>query len=187
MRAKLVLFVFLLACIPIKSKGQGTLQFMNFGANVNAPVTNAAGNRIIGPSPYVADLYWSSDTNSPVGSLTAAGFNRSFTTLTLSGGGYFLGGVQTLPVLGPVLAQVRVWDMTYGATYAQARDNGGEFGTSNPVLVFLDLPPGPGTQLVGLQGFQLGWIPEPSASLLVVAGGTVWCWLRKRSRIYKLG
>ena len=171
--------------LPHDGHGQGTVNFSNLvgpsGTALNAPVTNLTGQRIVGPSPYVADLYWSSDSNALLDSLVAAGFNQPFSTITLSGG-YFLGGVKTLPTVVPVLVQVRVWDTTYGATYAQARDNGGEFGASNPILLPpLDFPPGSGTPLTGLQGFQLGRIPEPSASLLAVVGGAMLIWLRKRN------
>ena len=62
-------------------------------------------------------------------------------------------------------------DTTYGATYALARDNGGEFGFSNPISVLLAIPPPPSSNLVGLQGFQLGIIPEPSTSALIFIGG----------------
>jgi len=137
--------IFLIPCVAIvhlSASGQGTLNFSNLtGDSVDAPVTNAAGNRIIGPAPYVADLFWSGDTNASVGSLTAAGFNVPFSTSTLNGGGYFLGGTKTLPTQQLILAQVRVWDVTYGTTYAQARDNGGEFGYSNPILAVPTIPP----------------------------------------------
>jgi hypothetical protein len=64
--------------------GQGILIFSNMaGTDVDAPVSNAARNRIIGPAP---DLFWSSDTNAPSESLTPAGFNQPFSTITLNGG-----------------------------------------------------------------------------------------------------
>ena len=117
----------LLAC---NGRSQGTVNFSNFagvGASaVDAPVTNAAGIRIVGPGPYVADLFWSSDTNAPTDSLTPAGFNQPFLTTAFSGGGYFIAGSKTITgAVGIIRAQVRAWDITYGATYGQARDNGG--------------------------------------------------------------
>src|SRR5260221_836709 len=131
----LLLLILNLTLIQLNVYCQGTLIFSNIaGSDVDAPVTNAAGNRIIGPAPYVADLFWSSDTNAALDSLSPAAFNQSFLTTTFNGGGDFNGGTRTLPWGEWILAQVRVWDSTYGATYTQARDNGGEFGSSNPIL-----------------------------------------------------
>jgi hypothetical protein len=107
-----------------------------------------------------------------------AAFNQTFSTSTLYGGGHFIGGSKTMPVTGWILAQVRVWDMTYGATYAQARDAGGEFGSSNPILVLLTIPPPPPGDLKGLQGFQLGTIPEPSTTALAFIGWAALFWRR---------
>jgi hypothetical protein len=160
---------------------QGTILFANRTATVDAPVSNAAGNRIVGPGPYVADLFWSGDTNTPINSLTPAGFNQPFLTTTASGGGYFVAGTKTLSATGYIKAQVRVWDTTFGATYEQARDNGAEFGESNPILVYLTIPPPPAADMTGLEGFQLGRIPEPSVGVLAVVGGAVLCWKRKRN------
>ena len=150
----------------------GDLNFINFGPGLDAPVTNAAGQRIIGPGPYVADLFWSSDTIASPDSLIPAGFNVGFSTLTNNGGGYFIGGGRTLPApgLSYVLLQVRAWDTNFGATYEQARDSGGEFGFSNAFLKLLDLPPGQPQRLYGMQGFQLQIIPEPSLLSLVLLG-----------------
>jgi hypothetical protein len=162
--------------------GQGTLNFSNLASGVDAPVTNAAGIRIVGPGPYVADLFWSSDTNAPSDSLTPASFNQPFLTTTLSGGGYFLGGTKTLPTQQMILAQIRVWDTSYGATYAQARGNGGEFGSSNPILALPTIPPPPAWNLIGLQGFQLGTIPEPSFIALALFGSAALFFCRRWTR-----
>jgi hypothetical protein len=174
-----------IALIPFHVHSQGTVNFSNFAGvgtfAVDAPVTNAAGIRIVGPGPYVADLFWSSNTNAPVDSLTPAGFNQPFSTTTFSGGGYFVAGSKTLPTADWILAQVRVWDTTYGATYAQARDAGGEFGFSNLILVIPSIPPGPPTILVGLHGFQL-MIPEPSSVALALIGGATLFFFRCRAR-----
>jgi len=115
--------------------------------------------------------------------LMAAGFNAGFTDF--AGGGYFLGGPKTLPgaVGAPILAQVRVWDTRFGATYEQARDSGGEFGFSNPFQVTPLVPLATPANLVGLQGFRLQAIPELSSVILAIFGtGIVFSrmWMRAR-------
>jgi hypothetical protein len=112
MRTHLLLIVGLTGGL-LRLHGQGTLNFSNFANGVDAPVTNAAGIRIVGPGPYVADLFWSSDTNAPTDSLTPAGFNQPFLTTAFSGGGYFIAGSKTMTgAVGSIRAQVRVWDIT---------------------------------------------------------------------------
>jgi hypothetical protein len=76
--------------------GQGEIIFANAGVGVDAPVTNAAGNRILGPGPYVADFFWSSNTNASMDSLSAWGINSPFYNNPAQAG-YFVGRVITLP------------------------------------------------------------------------------------------
>jgi len=143
---------------------EGFVTFANKAAGVDAPVSDAFGNRIIGPSPYVADLFWSTNTNALMDSLMPVGRNTSFSTLTNNGGGYFLGGAVGLPA-EDVLTQVRVWDTTYGSTYYEARDKGGEFGFSNLIIVIPTPPPGGPASLIGLQSFKLQRLPHLTAIL----------------------
>src|SRR5215471_10320915 len=80
--------------------------FANFGSGIDAPITNSAGDAIAGSTPYVADLFWSTNLNASFDELPAAGYDQPF-----AGSGYFLGGTKTLRgVFAPILAQVRVWD-----------------------------------------------------------------------------
>ena len=139
---------------------QGQVDFANSAAGLNAPVSDASGKPISGGS-YVADLFWTTSTNAPMDSLTPAGHNTPFL-----GGGYFLGGTITFPgeTIVRLLVQVRVWDTTYGSTYYQARDNGGEFGFSNSFFVVPDPPPGTPSVLYGLQSFQLQRLPHLTVS-----------------------
>src|SRR5882724_1041337 len=139
---KLVLLGSLLA-VASGAFAQGTLVFANLAGGVNAPITNAAGLRIVGPGNFVADLYYSANTSATTDSLIAAGFNQIFSTTTAGGGGgYFLGGTKALTgVTGAIEAQVRVWDITKGATYAAALANGSDWGVSSPIFLTLTLPP----------------------------------------------
>ncbi len=147
------LIILSLLFVPFGLFGQGVVDFENLESGVNAPVTNAAGSRISGPS---------TDTNARMDSLRAAGFNTQFSTYP----GYFLGGGKDLGVgIVLVLCQVRVWDTSYGATYQEARDRGGEFGFSNLITITPDYGPGPLTVLKGLEGFQLQRLPQIASTL----------------------
>src|ERR1043166_3577960 len=95
--------IVILASVPV-CFGQGDIIFANFGSGVNQPITNAAGNLISASSPYVADLFWSSDLNAPSDGLAVAGYDQPF-----AGSGYFLGGEKVFYGAGllPILVQVR--------------------------------------------------------------------------------
>jgi hypothetical protein len=159
---------------------QGTINFSSFATGVNAPTTNAAGQRIVLSSgPYVADLFWSANTAATASQLTAAGFNAAFSTLTLNGGGYFLGGSRTINgvTTGPIIAQVRVWSTAGGNTAFDTAKNaiGGEWGQSALFLIptlggGVTAPP-PMTAFNG-GGFALtlNAVPEPTSFALAGMG-----------------
>src|SRR5262249_44225145 len=67
--------------------------------------------------------------------------------------------------LAPIVVRVRVWDTSYGSTYFDARDNGGEFGFSNVFTVTPLLPPLPAASLLGLHGFQLQLLPRLTSTV----------------------
>jgi len=159
---------------PVSSIAQGQVAFSNAGPGLNAPISNASGDRIIGPSPYVADLFWSTDTNAPMDNLTPVGQNSQFSTVTNFGGGYFFGDSITLPWV-PILAQVRVWDTRFGATYYEAIGQGGEFGFSNLIIVVPDPAPGQPSPLTGLESFQLQRLPHVT-TLLTTTNTIVLSW-----------
>jgi len=158
----------------VSAFAQGQVNFSNAGPGVNAPISDASGNRIIGPSPYVADLFWSTDTNAPMDNLTPASQNTPFSSVTNYGGGYFFGGSITLPWT-TILAQVRVWDTRFGTTYYGARDKGGEFGFSNLIIVVPDPAPGQPSPLTGLESFQLQRLPHV-ASVVTTTNTIVFSW-----------
>jgi hypothetical protein len=164
---------FLSCCLLVVSGicvfAQGQLNFVNLGAGVNAPVTNAAGARIVGPGPYVADLFYSANTNADANTLLPAGFNQPFTNFTAGGGGWFIGGYKSLPATGTILAQVRVWNTSDGLTFAAAQTAPfGEWGVSAPFLLTLTTIPAPPVSLIGLRGFQLIH-SDPGAAPTIIA------------------
>ena len=163
--AKVVMKIRVVALLSFLVDGalfaQGVINFANYGEGVNAPITNAAGNLIANSSPYVADLFWSADTNAPFDSLAAAGFDQPF-----AGSGYFVGGSGFLPDGEiPIKAQVRVWDTTYGSGYYEARQHGGEFGFSNFIQIYPSIPPGQPGCLCGLQSFRLQRLPRLTSTV----------------------
>src|SRR5688500_744748 len=101
---KKLLTILVLAASVLIGYAQGTLNFANGAAGVNAPVSYQGS--LISGSGYVADLFWGNQ-GTPTAALTAAGFNVGFAT----GGnaGYFFGGARSLPTTGTVTIQVRVW------------------------------------------------------------------------------
>jgi hypothetical protein len=79
MKPLLILTVSIFSSFSVHA--QKALVLANFGGGINAPVTNAAGQRITAPGPFVADLFYSTNTNSvpnPLGndSFIAAQFNQ---------------------------------------------------------------------------------------------------------------
>src|SRR5688572_10783867 len=112
------------SCLGLTSAtfAQGTLIFANLAGGVNARVTNVATGAGITSPAYLADLYFSTTTSTSTDALQAAGFNVPFSTTTAGGGGYFLGGTRTVPgATGTIIAQVRVWDSSLGATFEAVR------------------------------------------------------------------
>ena len=172
---KAFLTFFLIPATASVALGQGEITFSNGALGVNAPISDASGNPIIGPGPYIADLFWSPNTNAAMDILSAAGAETGFSSNSMNGGGYFF-GLVTLPVGEiPVVVQVRVWDTNYGTTYYSARDSGGEFGFSNLIIVVPDLPPGQPSALAGLQSFKLQRLPHVT-TLLTTTNTIVLSW-----------
>ena len=164
--------------------GQGTLIFANLASGVNAPVTFLIGGARVTNTNFLADLYFSTNTNAPTNSLQAASFNVAFSTTTAGGGGgYFLGGSRTvIGAIDFIEAQVRVWDSRFGATYSAANAAGGCVGQSAPVIITLALVPSFPPPLVGLQAFTV-CLPEP-ATLSLAGLGFLALLVRARARYH---
>src|SRR6266404_9398191 len=153
---KTPLILLFMAASVLGVHAQGRLVFANLASGVNAPIRNSAGGGIIGPGPYVADLFYSTNTTADATTLTAGGFNQPFSSLTGLGGGWFQGGTESLPVTGTILAQVRVWSTNDGTTFGQAQTRPyGEWGVSTSFLLALTVDPAVPGSMTGFHGFQL--------------------------------
>lgn len=164
--------------VAVAAMAQGTVNFANGAAGVNAPISDPAGARLNGTA-YVAQLWAGSSATSlaPVGAVVA------FRTGT--GAGYFLGGERVIPGVaagGTAFVQVRAWSAAGGTTWESAAANptaqvGWSGGVWNPTAAASPfqvtvgggtLPPG---NLVGLTSFNLVNVPEPATLALGVLGG----------------
>lgn len=160
---------------------QGTVNFANFAAGVDAPVVNSAtGLRVQGPA-FASQLFF--------GPTTAGNNINSYTPVagvvnfqTGAGAGYFLGGNKVIPTFGTgssVKLIVAAFSTANGADYLSARATG-TTGFSLPVTVALGGGTVPPPNLTGLQGFSVAPIPEPSTIALGALGAAALL-LRRRS------
>jgi hypothetical protein len=173
---------------------QSTFRLQNFNQfySIDAPVSDAEGNRLAGVE-YAVELWGGATSDSlsptfdfdsrqrvilPFETGLAAGYFTSTASMTVWG----------VPGGGLAWVQVRAWDMRLGVTYEEvvARSLGG-YGESTVLYIRggnpLGLPTLP-APLTGLQSFSLlPVIPEPSTWALLVFGGTsLWWRLRKHRR-----
>lgn len=190
MRVKAFIFVLAGVLAGLTAMAQGTVNFANAAAGVNAPIRCTDGTLLSG-SAFKADLWYG-----PAGIAAGDVFNPSLQSLGLAVNfatgavaGYFFGGTQTLPISPTVVSlQVRVWRASDGATSAAA-SAGGLIGASQVIQVPLGANPGPVPNMVGLQPFGFGplsnpegWcIPEPSTVGLLSFGATAFFFLRRRT------
>jgi hypothetical protein len=157
------------------SHAQGTFQFNNFSAVVNAPITDIGGALITDTTGrYVAEMAYvvgggngaalASWNDSTVASL--AGVRENFVGFD----GYFLSpAAQAIPgqPQGTVITMViRAFDTTTGSSWLESTVR----GQSNPINYTLAGTTTPPSELIGLTGFQLQAIPEPSTFVLAGLG-----------------
>lgn len=171
---KLLLVTVACAATALTGFGQdGSINFATGGA-VGAVVTDAIENLPIAGPQYVGQLHWGTDEASlaPVGTATAF----------YSGGlssrkGTVSGGVVDIPGAGGATAtqgfvQLWVWDAA-APDWDAAFSGGLEVGKSGIIPITpggWGEPPALPADLVGLQGFQLEIVPEPSTFALGLIG-----------------
>jgi hypothetical protein len=157
----------------------GIVQIGNGTADYPAGTTDWAGWIPVSGPGFSAQLFAAAGSSVPEGSLAPAFPTTTFRTGTFAG--FVNGVVATLTGVpqSTVMAtvQVRVWDNQGGTipdwATALAQPAGTELvGMSAPINVgpvaSLFDPP---TILVGLQSFNLTYVPEPSSLWLVALGG----------------
>jgi len=165
---KKILIVVASVMISLGAYGQGTVNFANIGATLDAPVLNLTGAKASGSKYKVELLAGSTATSLTVVGSTALSDNAS-------AAGYFLGGTVTIagqaPGTKPFL-QVRAFDSTGGATFANAAIRGEStifaLGSAGG-LGGVGTPPSTPSDLIGLTSFRL--VPEPSVIALALVGG----------------
>jgi len=169
--------VIVLACVCTSSfsHAQGTVNFANAGAGINAPVhIDTIGGTLAGAG-YMAQLFLVEGG----GSLTPVGNVATF--VGAAAPGYFNGGVVTVNQVAPGVSatfQAFGWDSSLGATTypaALAAWNGGLIhgGYSAQATVVTGgagTPASPPAALPALQPWILVIVPEPSTALLALLG-----------------
>lgn len=175
MKKLLILTVTLVATIG--ALAQGTVNFSNGAAGVNAPIRDASGALLSGAT-YIAQL-WAGPNATSLAPITP--------TVTFGTGataGYFFGGQRIIPTVATgsqAYFQVRVWQASAGSDWATASVAvGAQVGGNTVTLNGAALGPyqsaalGGGAltppNLVGLQSFNLYVVPEPATMVLGVLG-----------------
>ena len=165
---RIAIVVLAALAITSASYAQGTFNFSNGAAGVNAPVKMGD---LAGPNVPLGNGYWvqafAGTVGTAAGSLTAVATPIRF---TLSAGYFFGGPTAVAGITGgtTVALQIRAWDATLGTT-APALGTAGS-GASNLINVALVSSPTPENNLVGLQSFAITPVPEPSTIMLGIVG-----------------
>lgn len=160
----------------LSALAQGTVNFDNAPSQVGgagARVYDVDGTTPVAGAAFLAQLYAgpTADSLAPIGAALAF--------RTGAGAGFVATAAGTSRTIGTVAAgavatiQVRAWEAASGATYEAALAAGGKTGFSNIITVTTGgggEPPATPSNLVGLTGFNLTIIPEPSTIALGLLG-----------------
>jgi hypothetical protein len=191
---KLLIISALVIAGALSVHAQGRIAFASAGVGVNAkfatsPLSPTGSNLITASmANFRADLFWAPG-NTTVGvdasTLAPQNYNANFSTVALQAG-YFGVGTRTVEgwVSGPIVAQVRVWDTSFGS-YAQAHDAlGGSWFESPLFIVTPTVVPTAPANLVGLGNgvtYTLIYnIPEPTTFTLAGLGAAALLIFRRR-------
>lgn len=159
------------ACVGVTSMalGQGlfNLGTKMSGAGINAKVTHIDGTTPIdGANGWVGQAYVGADASSlaPVGSPVAFRTGRAegyLPSMAIDAG---------VPGGTTVWVAIAAWNQNDGATYEDAMNALGAVGMSAPIQVTVLEVPNPPPNLVGLEGWVVAPIPEPSTLALGLLG-----------------
>jgi hypothetical protein len=155
---------------------QGTVNFSNGAAGVDAPVTNSSfvPFRRAGPESR-AQLYVGPAGIANMWLLTTNGISGTPATFLSGGGaGYFLGSAREINGYPPgttVTLQVRAWIAGAGDSWETAALRSAH-GESNLIQITLGGGTIPTPNMIGLHGFNMtpSIIPEPSSFALATLG-----------------
>jgi hypothetical protein len=174
----------LAACLMAGSLAlaQGTVNFANF-SSINSPISDANG--VLCDNTFTAALYESATAD---GALTLVADSAT----QFTGAGYFLKTTAQATGIGfggTGYFQVRVWSSGYD-TYEAAAASGdasamigmsaGAAANGGFELTVGAAPPATPADLVGLESFQLAFVPEPSTIALAILGGLGLLLFRRR-------
>jgi hypothetical protein len=163
------------------SYGQGTVTFKNFGSGLNGSFATPArvtleGVNISGSAnpTIVAQLWEVSNPSAPVALTPTVGFGSG----ALAGTFAPSASVAVPGIAASQVANLRVvaWDSATGATWDTATTRG--FSNDFSVTLADSLAPNQPI-LIGMNGFNVTVVPEPSVIMLGLAGAGL-LWMRRK-------
>jgi hypothetical protein len=159
---------------------QGTINFVNrITGTLDAPVSIGSWNgplgRATGGGTTPETMMVAQLVAGPVGGpLAPVGDPIPFRSGV--GEGYWIGASRTIPGVpenGVAQARVVVWSTFVAPTFAQAEASGlGGIGMSQTLTITTGGGLNPPAPLLGLEGFQAFFVPEPATPALALLGGT---------------
>lgn len=164
---------------------QGTVNFANVGAGVNAPVREDNGTTLLAGVAYQAVLYFALGADQPLGNLQPLLSTQTAFSAVAAQAGYFLGGAKGVTGTASgdtITVQIRAWRASDGASYDVAANTvGAHVGKGNLINVKLGGGATPTPNMVGITPFNLMVvIPEPSTIALGLLGAGLLLFRRRK-------
>lgn len=175
MKKLLLLACSLLAAVSVYA--QGTVNFANGAAGVNAPIYYISPPTLAsaGNGPWAAMLF-AGPAGTAADALSSTIVSGSSSVLGTTPG-YVLGGARTITGIASgsqATLQIRAWNtQQWGSAYPTAATLDGTtpgFGYSTPITITLGGGATPTPNMVGLTSFNIAPVPEPSSIALGLLG-----------------